>query len=101
MAKAPIASDPVTDAIEPGQLVDFDADHVARPCPLVPPHRHQWLEVFQVAQANGFESAANGGEGQCQQAGDAPDGGALMMQGNCPLQMLWIVSAPAAGCGEH
>jgi hypothetical protein len=40
-AKAPIASDSVTDTIEPGQLFGVDVDHIARPCPLVSPHRHR------------------------------------------------------------
>jgi hypothetical protein len=57
-AKAPIATDPVTDAIEPGQLFYVHADHVARPCPVVMPHRHRWLQLFQASQTHGFAGAA-------------------------------------------
>jgi hypothetical protein len=86
----------VTDAIEPGQLFDVHVDHVARPCPLVSPHRHRWLQVFQAPQTHGIESGADCGKRKGQQAGDAPEGAALMAQGNGTLQMLWIERPPLA-----
>ena len=93
-AKAPIASDPVPDAIKPGQLFDVDVDHVARPRPLLPLYQHWWLQLFKAAQSHRFEGATDSGERQGQQAGDAPEGAALMAQGNGALQMLWIERPP-------
>jgi hypothetical protein len=54
------------------------------------------LQVFQAPQTHGFESAADGGKRKGQQAGDAPEGAALMAQGNGALQMLWIERPPLA-----
>jgi hypothetical protein len=95
-ANAPIASDPVPDAIKPGQLFDVDVDHVARLRPLVSPYRHWWLQLFKAAQAKGFEGATDSGERQGQQACDATEGAALMAQGNGALQMLWLERPPLA-----
>ncbi len=87
---------PVSDEIEPGHLFDVDVDHLASPGPLVAPHRHWRMQVFQTAQAKGFEGAADNGERQGQQAENAPEGAALMAQGIGALQILWIERPPLA-----
>ena len=61
--ETPIASDPVADPLKTGQLLllrrslrlDTDRNHVARLSPLVSPHGHQWLQIFETAQADGPE----------------------------------------------
>jgi hypothetical protein len=45
---------------------------------------------ISAPQAKGFEGAANSGERQGQRVRDAPEGAALMAQGDGALQMPWI-----------
>jgi hypothetical protein len=93
-AKAPNASDMVTNTMEPGKLFDVDVDHVARPSPLVSPHRHRWLQVLQAPQAKGFDVAADGGERQGQLARVGPEGASIVLHGHSALQILWIERPP-------
>jgi hypothetical protein len=44
----------VADPIKTGQLLDVDMDHVARLSPLVSPHGHRWLQIFETTQADGL-----------------------------------------------
>ena len=50
-AKLPIASDPVTEAIEQCQQFAADVEYVAMQRPLLKPHQHRCLEFFQAALA--------------------------------------------------
>lgn len=69
-AAAPIAGDPMTDAIDAAKLLDVDVDQFARPLALVTHHRHPRIERGQLPQSAAAQHRSHARHRHVQLAGN-------------------------------
>ncbi len=89
-----IASDPVADTIESGQLFCVDMDHVTRSLLLVADDWFLGLQIFETAQPQPVHHTANSRQGGLERLGDPAECAALVAQVHGLLQLKRIERPP-------